>query len=136
MKVCPKCLKTYDDDWGVCLDCEARLEKCDNEQDIEAVGRKRAEREKIGIQLCSMCHNEFPADKLSKPKHNKSMLWGWGAALYAVSDAIDREGLVCSECDKKKYDRQNKIKYAIYSLPFIFVGLFFLMLFLSKLWSK
>lgn len=133
MKYCPKCLKIYDDRWGVCLECDAPLEHLKDESGLKDIEQKKIEREKRGIKLCSFCHNEFPSEMLSKPKSNKSLLWGFIGVFYAMFDKYATEkDLACPECNKKSYDMRNKIKYAFYLFPLIVLFLFWLALFLTQ----
>lgn len=48
MKKCPKCGKTYDDSWGVCLSCCSALEQTTS-QEKEGRGQKPKEETPVGI---------------------------------------------------------------------------------------
>lgn len=137
MKYCKKCLKEYDDSWSVCLDCNCGLitiSKDNEEKELQIIKVEGERRKANKIKQCSLCKNEFKEEELSRPKLNRSLLWGIGGGVYNPIEKLEiTELLVCAECDKKRYAHQNKLKYGIYLAVLIPLTILFIMSFIQRI---
>lgn len=117
MKYCKKCLKTFDDSWFTCLSCNGELIIISKEKEAEELKRIQGEvykRINSGIQQCSICKNEFKKEELSKPTPNKPLSLGIWGFIYRICFLENPESLMCVECDKKRFGKQNKFKNTFY----------------------
>ena len=63
MKICPVCVKTYDDSWKVCLNCEVNLKDIAQKEQIEQDIMGRALN---SVLYCSVCKKEYKQDSMTK----------------------------------------------------------------------
>lgn len=78
MKKCPKCSKSYDDSWGVCLDCSAQLVQAEGAYSLEQIKKEQKLCEKSRIQQLNIDVKRLEGTRQRMKRDIKYFIGSWG----------------------------------------------------------
>lgn len=81
MKQCPKCEKTYDDSWGVCLKCNMPLARIEGLRSSEETKKEQALDEKHSLQLLNIDVKRLEVLRKRMKRDIKFFIGSWGLLI-------------------------------------------------------